>query len=118
MDGPRDKLFTIMTTDYDQIGPDTLSGTIVDDVDLQYLYGKRLGDLMKAEQEATIETLIKNQCPTRVIHIPSINPQSLGALCMHFVFETLFASELLSVNPFDQPAVEQGKILAKQYLME
>lgn len=118
LDGPHDKFFTIMTTDYKAVGPESLPGNLVDDVDLQYLYDKRLGDLITAEQDATIETLIKNQCPTRIIHVPEITPYALGALSMHFVFETLFASELLSVNPFDQPAVEQGKILAKQYLLD
>jgi glucose-6-phosphate isomerase len=35
---------------------------------------------------------------------------------MHFIFETLLTADLLNINPFDQPAVEQGKILAKKYL--
>ena len=118
LDGPRDKFFTVITTDYKAMGPQSLPSDLISDVDLNYLYGKRLGDLMMAEQNATIETLIKNDCPTRVIHIPEITPHSLGALTMHFVFETLFASELLFVDPFNQPAVEQGKILAKQYLLD
>lgn len=118
LDGPRDKFFTIMTTDYKGHGPEVLSPDQIDDVDLSYMYNKRLGDLIVAEQEATIQTLIKNQRPTRVMHVPEITPHSLGALFMHFVFETLFASELLLVDPFNQPAVEQGKILAKQYLQD
>jgi glucose-6-phosphate isomerase len=118
LDGPRDKFFTVLTTDYGKKGPRPLSKDFIQDVDLDYLDGKRLGDLMMAEQNATIETLLKNGCPTRIIHIPEITPYSLGALTMHFVFETLFASQLLWVNPFDQPAVEEGKILAKKYLKD
>jgi len=30
--------------------------------------------------------------------------------------ETIIAARLLGVDPFDQPAVEEGKILAKKYL--
>jgi glucose-6-phosphate isomerase len=118
LDGPRDKFFTVLTTNYETMGPDSLPSSLINDVDLEYLYGKRLGDLMMAEQDATIQTLIQNHCPTRVIHVPEITPYSLGALAMHFVFETLFASELFWVDPFNQPAVEQGKILAKKYLLE
>ncbi len=37
---------------------------------------------------------------------------------MHFMLETIIAAELLGVDPFGQPAVEAGKKLARQYLME
>lgn len=118
LDGPKDKFFTILTTDMGLRGPDSLDPKLIDDADLEYLYHKKLGDLMDAEQRATIETLINNHYPTRVIHIPEITPYALGELSMHFVLETLFMAELLEVDPFSQPAVEQGKILAKKYLLE
>ena len=35
---------------------------------------------------------------------------------MHFMLETIIAARLLGVDAFDQPAVEEGKVLAKQYL--
>ena len=35
---------------------------------------------------------------------------------MHFMLETIVAAQLLGVEPFDQPAVEEGKALAKKYL--
>jgi glucose-6-phosphate isomerase len=37
---------------------------------------------------------------------------------MHFMLETIIAAHLLGVDAFDQPAVEEGKVLAKQYLRE
>ena len=33
------------------------------------------------------------------------------------MLETIIAAHLLGVDPFDQPAVEEGKVLAKKYLM-
>ena len=33
-----------------------------------------------------------------------------------FMLETIIAARLLGVDAFDQPAVEEGKILAKRYL--
>ena len=42
----------------------------------------------------------------------------VGELLMHFMLETILAGYALGVDPFDQPAVEEGKILAKQYLAE
>jgi len=40
----------------------------------------------------------------------------MGALMMHFMLETIIAAHLLGVDPFDQPAVEEGKVLAREYL--
>jgi glucose-6-phosphate isomerase len=37
---------------------------------------------------------------------------------MHFMLETIIAAHLMEVDPFDQPAVEQGKILTRQYLKD
>jgi glucose-6-phosphate isomerase len=35
---------------------------------------------------------------------------------MHFMLETVIAAHLLGVEPFDQPAVEAGKVLARRHL--
>jgi glucose-6-phosphate isomerase len=40
----------------------------------------------------------------------------MGGLMMHFMLETIITAGLLGVNPFDQPAVEEGKVLARRYL--
>jgi glucose-6-phosphate isomerase len=79
--------------------------------------GKTIGDLVAAQGRATIETLAKNGCPVRSIHIDALDEASLGELLMHFMLETIIAACLLGVDPFDQPAVEEGKVLAKKYLV-
>ena len=35
---------------------------------------------------------------------------------MHFMLETIITVHLLEIDPFDQPAVEKGKIRTRQYL--
>ncbi len=42
----------------------------------------------------------------------------INTLQMHFMIETMIAADLLGVNAFDQPAVEEGKVLARRYLDE
>ena len=71
---------------------------------------------MAAEGRATAETLAKNGCPVRTIHLAQLDEESLGELLMHFMLETIIAAHLLGVDAFDQPAVEEGKVLAKKYL--
>lgn len=117
LDGPRDKVFTLITTDYRHQG-DAILHRLVTGSDIAYFAEKSLGDLMFGEQQATLKTLTNNGCPVREIRVDSINEESMGALMMHFMLETVFAAHLLEVNPFNQDAVEEGKILARQYLQE
>jgi glucose-6-phosphate isomerase len=113
--GPRDKLFTILTVDSAGRGPRI-------DAELTRLAGepdfadKTMGDLVAAQGRATAETLAKNGCPVRTIEIGRLDEAAMGELLMHFMLETIIAAHLLGVDPFDQPAVEEGKILAKRYL--
>ena len=57
-----------------------------------------------------------NRRPTRLIALERLDEEALGALFMHFMLETMLAAHLLGVDPFDQPAVEEGKVLARKYL--
>ena len=54
----------------------------------------------------------------RTIDVPTLDERALGALMMHFMLETILAAHLLDLDPFDQPAVESGKILTRRYLSE
>jgi glucose-6-phosphate isomerase len=115
LDGPRDKMFTVIMLDIAGKGP-VVSPALANDDALSYLAGHTLGDLMDAEQRATAQTLIKHNRPTRIIRIDALDERVMGALFMHFMLETIIAAHMMEVDPFDQPAVEDGKNLARQYL--
>lgn len=118
LDGPQDKMFTIIKSKFQGKGLKVLPELVANYPDLKFLGNASMGDLMEAEQQATIDTLIKNNCPTRVLEVPELTPDFMGVLMMHFMLETIFLADLYEINPFDQPAVESGKILAKKYLHE
>ena len=113
--GPRDKLFTVVTGTPAGKGPRMTAelSKLGGEPDFT---GKTIGDLVSAQGRATAETLAKNGCPVRTIHLPQVDERHLGELLMHFMLETIVAAHLLGVDPFDQPAVEEGKVLAKKYL--
>jgi glucose-6-phosphate isomerase len=115
--GPRDKLFTILTVAAAGRGP-RIAADLAKLCGEPDFAGKTMGDLVAAQGRATAETLAKNGCPVRTFHIDKLDETALGELLMHFMLETIIAAHLLGVDPFDQPAVEEGKILAKQYLMD
>jgi glucose-6-phosphate isomerase len=114
--GPRDKLFTVVTVGAAGIGP-RIDGELAKLAGEPGFTGKTIGDLVVAEGRATGETLAKNGCPVRTIHVSKLDEESLGELMMHFMLETIIAAHLLGVDAFDQPAVEEGKVLAKKYLI-
>jgi glucose-6-phosphate isomerase len=114
LDGPKDKFFTFIRCDRRGQGQKINTPPRPD---LEYLRGKTTGDVMHAEQEATLETLIRHGCPVRVMTLNAINETSLGALLMHFTLEIIFMSRLLGVNAFNQPAVEEGKHIAREALL-
>lgn len=115
LDGPRDKMFTVLALDTEGTG-DAVPPSLAEDDALAYLAGRRMGDLLDAEARATADTLIANGRPTRRIGLRRLDEEVLGALMMHFMLETILAADLLGVDAFDQPAVEQGKKLARAYL--
>jgi len=116
-DGPGNALFTLVSVDTKGKGlaaPKARSKALK----LDYLAGKKMGDLVDAECRATAQTLFKNGRPVRQIHLEKVDEFHMGALMMHFMLETMLMGRLMGVDPFDQPGVEEGKVLARQYLAQ
>jgi len=113
--GPRDKLFTLVLTDVAGTGR-PIDPALASHPALAYLADRRMGDLLDAEQRATAETLARNGRPVRILRVPRVDETAMGALMMHYMLETIIAAHLLGVDPFDQPAVEEGKVLTREYL--
>jgi len=116
--GPIDKMFTLLIQDTAGQGSLISPQQVAGDKSLSYLEGHRMGDLLLAEADATVATLVKHGRPTRVIRIATLDERVMGALMMHYMLETMFAAELWGIDAFDQPAVEESKILTRQYLSQ
>jgi glucose-6-phosphate isomerase len=115
LDGPKDKFFTFIKSNYKNKGL-KINSEIMRGESVNYLVDKTMGDLMHAEQNATIDTFKLNNFKFREITIENINEESIGSLMANSIIETIAACVYFDVDPFDQPAVEQGKILTKKYL--
>ncbi len=115
LDGPKDKFFTFIKSNYKNKGL-SIDSHIMRAESVDYLANKKMGDLMHAEQEATIDTFKLNNFKFREILIDSIDEESIGMLMANCMIETITACIYFNVDPFDQPAVEQGKILTKKFL--
>ena len=115
LDGPKDKFFTFIKSNYHNKGL-KIDTEIMKEESVNYLINKTMGDLMHAEQDATIDTFKLNNFKFREILLSEINEEAMGGLMANSIMETIAACIYFEVDPFDQPAVEQGKALTKKYL--
>ena len=117
LDGPKDKFFTFITKNHRGLGL-KMNAKVLKENGANYLAGKSMGDLMHVEQKSTLNTFIVNKLPVRELFCKHIDEFTFGQLMTYFMMETITACHLISVNPFNQPAVEQGKKLTQNYLSE
>lgn len=115
MDGPSDKLITIIATATTGKGPH-VPKDLADKSGLDYMADRHVGDLVSAQARATVEALQQAGRPVRYIRVPLINEYVLGQLLMSFMVETIIAAGLLGVDAYNQPAVEIGKGIARDHL--
>ena len=74
--------------------------------------GKKLSEIVKVEQETTIEVLNKKKLPIRLFE-KNLKEEILGCLMMQMFLETILIAYAKKINPFDQPAVKLRKDLAQ-----
>ena len=81
-----------------------------DDIpDVAFLSGHTLNELINSERRATEYAVTKSGHMNKTIILPEVNAFTLGQLICLLELQTAFAGELLSINAFDQPGVEEGK---------
>ena len=116
LDGPADKMFTIIAVDSQGQGDRADPELLGEAPELDWLSGRTLGDLLDAHARGTADALAAAGRPVRLLRLDTVDESSLGALMMHFMLETIVAAHMIGVDAFDQPAVEDGKRRARAYM--
>jgi glucose-6-phosphate isomerase len=78
--------------------------------------GNDLADVVTAELDATVASLVEAERPAIRVEIDRVDAASIGALCYGTEAACVMAGELAGTNPFDQPAVEWAKDAAETLL--
>ena len=107
-EGPFDKVVTFLAVDKyrDEV---TISEGCGDIPDVHFLCGHTMNELINAERKATEYALTVKGKMNHTIYLPEINAFTIGELIYYFEMETAFAGEMLGVNTYNQPGVENGK---------
>lgn len=110
VEGPRDKCIILFYSATQEV-PIPASFDYLEDV--QYLANKDMKSLFHAEFQGTRLSLTEAETPNISLILDEVSDYNLGALFYLFEMVTALMGHLLSVNAFDQPGVEQGKIYTK-----
>lgn len=107
-EGPFDKVVTFI--EVGKYRSDVAIPRLFEEIpDLSFLGGHTMAELIKAEKLATEYALVKAGRLNNTILLPEVNPFTVGQLICLLEVETAFVGELLEINAFDQPGVEEGK---------
>jgi glucose-6-phosphate isomerase len=114
-EGPNDKFIVFLRLE-DMGGDLEIPALYPDRPSLAYLGGHRVSELFHAEFLGTETALVEADRPSARLTLPLGNPRSLGWLLQMLQTATVAAGHLYGVNPFDQPGVERGKVVAAALL--
>ena len=113
LDGPRDKLFYVFSdNEKDKKKINTKKFT----KEINFLENKTLNSIKSFQKNAFVKTISKKNIPFREFVFEKFDEETIGELFLYFILETIIIGKLTRVNPFDQPAVEQVKVLTNYYL--
>ena len=108
-EGPFDKVVTLMKVGTFRCTTDIPHGCEAF-ADVAFLGGKTLNQLIDAERQGTEYALYKVGRMSQTITLPVVNAQTIGQLIFFFEMATAYAGELLNIDAFNQPGVEESKI--------
>jgi glucose-6-phosphate isomerase len=80
------------------------------------IQGKSMAQLMGAIEKGVKTAFAKDKRPFIEVILAEKSEEAVGALLQFKMMEMIFLGKLLNVNPFDQPNVEDYKIVTKQIL--
>jgi glucose-6-phosphate isomerase len=107
-EGPFDKVLTFIGVDNYRMNY-TIPHGFEDVPAVSFLGGHTLGELIQSERVATEFALVKSGKLNQTVMLPEVNEFTIGELICFFEIETAVCGELLGIDAFDQPGVEEGK---------
>ena len=85
--------------------------------ELRYLKNHNIKSIMNAQKQATKNIFLKKNIPFRSFEIFKRSEDCLGEIFTYFMLETILLGKMMSLNPFNQPAVEMVKKETKKMLL-
>ncbi|MDD2382572.1 MAG: glucose-6-phosphate isomerase [Sulfurospirillaceae bacterium] len=119
VEGLRDKSVTVLKVDNfdDKIKIPSITLKELESLDL--MNGIAFCDLINMQADSTIEALLdKKDIPIDTITIRHIDEENIGKLIFYYELLTSLVGQMMDVNTYDQPGVEDGKKILERKLIE
>ena len=113
LDGPKDKLFYIFSIN---LKKKMKINNNIFGKKFSFAENKELSTVREAQKNALLKSLKKKNISYREFKIENKTEDTLGKLFSYFMLETVLIGKLIGINPFNQPSVEEVKVLTKKYL--
>jgi glucose-6-phosphate isomerase len=107
-DGPDDKTVTFLEVERFRASV-RVPNVWKDRQGIGHIGGQSLETILHAERSGTEHALARKGRACGTIRIPSVSPESMGALFMFFEAATAYMGQLMGIDAYDQPGVEEGK---------
>ena len=107
-EGPFDKVITLIGVENYRTVTGIPHGA-EDIPDVSFLGGHTQNELIAAEMKATAYALTKAGRMNFTITLPEVSAETIGQLLYFFEMQTAFSGELLDIDTYNQPGVEEGK---------
>ena len=108
-EGPYDKIITLLKVEAFGVNTDIPMGC-ESFADVAFLGGKTLNQLIEAERQGTQYALLRSGRMSQTITLPVVNAHTIGQLIYLLELTTAYVGELLDIDAFNQPGVEESKI--------
>ena len=115
LDGPKNSFYTFFYLK-EKFSKKIINRNILDTH--KYLKGKNLSEIKHSQYLATLKVFKDKNIPYRCFEIFKKNEETLGELFTFFMLETILLGKVMSLNPYDQPAVELIKVNTKKILIK
>ena len=111
LEGPKDKIITFITLKKQKDKIKINKNLISKVKKLLFLKKESLNKLLDFEMEKVCKLLNEYKRPYRTIILDKCEEFEIGYLMMNFMLETIILAYLNNLNPFDQPAIDKGKLI-------
>ncbi|MDO4987465.1 MAG: glucose-6-phosphate isomerase [Synergistes sp.] len=108
-EGPDDKFFTLfcIKNHGEDVAVPQIDNSALDG--LRYLENQKIGEMLNLEAQSTAAAIVKSGHPLLWVELDEIGAETLGRLIFFYEYLTALTGNMMGIDPFDQPGVEQGK---------
>lgn len=107
-EGPFDKVIVLLQTEKFDVDI-TIPNGCEEYENVNFLCNHTLSELMTTELDATRHALTKSAHANYSIILPKVDEDNMGQLLQLLMLQTAYMGELLNIDTYNQPGVEEGK---------